>query len=171
MAKYSFSGLALQHMHLQLFLEHSTAQDPGVLLWRYHEGAIPPKIFHSDSFRGTYTRSSWQSFNHSQVLNPFDSMQLLQQQSSISLLRFMTETSSSTCAPLARLRQPTFTFGWMRTRVKLPEPPSTHSLWKFFTAVLAGILTQIEKQLKLISSSLRFWTQTWNHIHNNKANA
>jgi hypothetical protein len=52
---------------------------------------------------------------------------------------------------------PVCTIEEMRTKVKLselqrrnPELLSTHSLQDTSTALLAGILTQIEKQLKLI---------------------
>ena len=88
------------------------------------------------------------------------------------LLRLTTETSSSTCTLLARLQQPTFTSELIRTRVKLPEPTSTHSLRMFFDCTpCKNLLAQIEKQLKLIPSPLQ--TSGWNmksHTQHIKAN-
>jgi hypothetical protein len=50
---------------------------------------------------------------------------------------------------------PIYTFERMRTKVKLPEPFVNALLADTSTALLAGTLAQIEKQLKLIPSSLQ----------------
>jgi hypothetical protein len=56
--------------HWQLLPETFHGANSYAPLSRYHEGSIPPELSHSDSFRGTCTRSLRKSFNNSQVLNP-----------------------------------------------------------------------------------------------------